>query len=195
MANTNNPFGLRAVRHRNGAPYNGAGSVYHVASTDAQVIAPGDPVVITGTADANGIPTVTRASAGDGNLITGVMAGITNGAGGLLDGSGGVVFDSSLNTVPNATNYILVIDDPDVVFEAQFSGTLNAADIGNNANLTAGVASEGKSGFQVGAVSALASAQVKILRLVQNVENELGQFAKVEIMINQHTQTAGTAGV
>jgi len=193
MANTDNPFGLRAVRHRNGAPYNGSGSLYHVAASDSQVIAPGDPVVVTGTADTNGVPTVTRATAGDGNLITGVMAGRTNGPVNLNDE--GIVFDTTLNTTASTEQYILVHDDPDLVFEAQFAGTLAATDISNNANLSAGVAIEGRSRFEIGAVSALATAQVKILRLVRDVENELGANAKVEVMINQHTQTAGTAGV
>ena len=190
MANANNPSGLRPVRHRNGAPYNGSGSLYHVASTDSQVIAPGDPVVVTGTSDANGIPTVTRATAGDGNLITGVMLGITNG-----ESATGVIFDSTLNTVASTSQYILVEDNPDVVFEAQFSGTLAVTDISNNANLSAAAPLAGKSQWQVGAVSALATAQVKILRLVRRENNEVGEFSKIEVMINQHTQAEGTAGV
>ena len=109
MANADNPIGLRPIRKLGGQVYSGSGSLYHVASGDSQVIASGDPVILTGTADTNGIPTVTRASAGATNRITGVMNAITNGEGTVLQ-------DSPLNTVASTSQYILVHDDPIIVF-------------------------------------------------------------------------------
>jgi len=51
MANTDAPFGLRPIRHRNGAPYNGAFNHYYVASSYATALFVGDPVVKTGTSN------------------------------------------------------------------------------------------------------------------------------------------------
>ena len=194
MANADSPFGLRPLRKAGSAYVTGGGSLYHVAVTDAQVIAPGDPVTVTGEADAFGIPTVTRSTEGDGNRITGVNLGIANGEA-QLDGTGGINFDTTLNTVTLTSQYILVEDDLTVTYEAQFAGTLTTADISNNANLTAGAPEQGKSTWEVGAVAAAATSQVKIIRLKRVVDNEVGEFSKIEILINLPTQVHDTAGV
>jgi len=47
MANIDAPFGLRPLRHRNGAPYNGAVNPYYIAG-DVAALFIGDPVVKTG---------------------------------------------------------------------------------------------------------------------------------------------------
>lgn len=187
MANTDNPFGFRAIRHRNGAPYCGNASLYHVAGTDAQTLAPGDPVKLTGTADTHGIPTVTRAAAGD--RLVGVFMGRT-------PGEGDLIFDDPLNTRPSTVNYILVIDDPDVVFEVQADGAIAAADIGLNADFVAADPIEGRSHFELDASTAAAtvSLPLKIIRLVRREDNELGAFAKVEVMINKHAYGHATTG-
>lgn len=190
MANSDNPRGLQPVRHRNGAPYNGAGSLYHVAAGDAQVIAPGDPVIVTGTADANGIPTVTRATAGATNYITGVMVGLTNGEGTLLR-------DDGLATTASTSQYILVADDPDIVFEAQCSASVAATDISGNADLVAAAANSlGVSQWEVDSTTfgTGATLQVRVLRLVRREDNELGTNAKLEVAINLHSQR-NTTGV
>jgi stage V sporulation protein SpoVS len=190
MANSDNALGGRPIRQRNGAPYSGAGSLYHVDSAHAGIIAPGDPVVVTGTADTLGIPDVDIATAGATNLITGFVIGRTNGEGTLLQ-------DDSLVLPVTTEGYLLVEDNPDVVFEMQMSGGFAVGDVSEDASLVAGVAVLGKSKWQVdsGTIGAGATNQVKILRVVRRVDNEVGVNAKVEVMVNQHTQTAGTAGV
>lgn len=45
MANIDAPFGLRPIRHKSGAPYNGAVNPYYVASTYATALFIGDPVI------------------------------------------------------------------------------------------------------------------------------------------------------
>ena len=190
MANADNPFGLRPKRHKNGAPYNGGGSLYAVSSS-AVALAPGDPVIIDGGADAYGIPTVVRATAGDANAITGVVLGRTNGEGVLL-------WDDTLNTLAStAGQYILVEDNPDVVYDIQCDATLAAAQIGLNVNLTAGTAVAGKSIFEADIANAATTAtfQLKILRLARYEDNALGANAIIEVMINNCTQTPGSAGI
>jgi len=55
------PFGLTPVRYKSGAPYNGAANLYSVAAGETNNIFIGDPVLISGTGDAAGIPGVVRA--------------------------------------------------------------------------------------------------------------------------------------
>lgn len=190
MANTDNPFGLRAVRHRNGAPYNGSGSLYHKAAGDATPLAPGDPVIVTGTADTTGIPTITRATAGATNRITGVVIGRTNGEGTLLQ-------DDTLNSPASTEDYLLIEDNPDVVYEIQADGAVAVTDISSNANLIAGMAVEGKSAFELDSTSfgTGATLQLKVLRLVRDVNNEVDTNAKLEVMINLPTQAPDSVGV
>jgi len=190
MANDDTPRGLIPIRDVNGGPYNGGGSLYHVAVGDAQVIAPGDPVIVTGTADVNGIPTVTRATAGVSNFITGVMINLTN-------GEGTVLRDQGITTTTLTSQYILVEDNPHVSFEIQADEDIVAADMGANASLLAGTANSlGVSGFELDSstIGTAATLQLRILRLVRREDNELGDQAKVEVKINTHAQTR-TLGV
>ncbi len=189
MANSDNPNGLSPVKYLSGAPYNGAGNVYNVAAGDSVVINPGDPVIMTGTADANGIPTVRKATAGAAAAITGVMLTITPGEGTVLQ-------DDPLSTIASTNQYILVSDDASVVYVVQASGTIAVTDIGQNANLLIPVSSvEGKSQTEIGSTSALATGQVKILRLNNVVDNEIGEFAKLEVLINLPTLASNSVGV
>lgn len=189
MANADSPIGLRPIRHLSGAPYNGGGSLYSVAAADANVIAPGDPVIVTGTSDANGIPEVTRATAGATNRITGVMIGITNGEGTVLQ-------NSTLSTAASTLQYILVEDNPNVVYECQASGTIAATDLSNTANLLIPASTvDGKSATEIGTVTGLATGQVRLLRLVRSPNNALGLNANVEVVINLPTTANDTAGV
>lgn len=195
MANSNNPFGLKPVRYRNGAPYNGAFNHYYVRSDDSTALFIGDPVDIIGEAnqsEVGGFPpgtlsAVTRATAGDvpgtGTYITGVVIGVAP------------VTDDSLPYRAASTERILyVCDDPDVVFQIQDdgAGALDYDTIGLNAVLIAGtgVAATGKSGFALDGGSdvpaADASNQLLILGLSNIMGNELADYAVWDVIINQH---------
>ena len=190
MPNVDSPCGLRPIRHRNGAPFNGAGSLYYIPATNSHAIAPGDPVVVDGGADTHGIPRVIRATAGAGNAITGAVIGRANGR--------GVLLQSDSPVLPEDTEgYVLVADDPDIVFEAQMSAGFSSGNMSSNSNLVAGTPSGGKSGWEVNTtdIATGSTLQVKILRLVQREDNEVGANAKVEVMINNHTQSHNKAGV
>ena len=68
MANADYPKGLMPIRHRNGAPFNGALNHYATATGDSTALFIGDPVKIAGgSAVINGVTygTVTRAATGD----------------------------------------------------------------------------------------------------------------------------------
>lgn len=196
MANSNAPTGFRPVKYRSGAPYNGAVNVYYVPASDGTALYIGDPVIIAGGGDANGVQTATRATAGSAGRITGVVTGFVPSP--ALVGGGYKYRPAS------TAAYILVADDPDLVFECQedaVGGALAAADIGLNADMASGSGSAvtGLSGFQLDTSTKATGAtlQWRIVGFVQREDNAIGANAKVLVRINLPTETgaAGSTGV
>lgn len=193
MANSNAPSGLRPVRHANGSPWNGMLKRYYVPATDSTALYIGDPVIIAGSADADGVPTATSATAGATNRVTGAVVG----------------FDPSPTIVANGyraastAEYILVAEGPDLVYEIQedaVGGALAAADVGLNADLVSGSGSRlTGSGWQLDTSTkgTGATLQMRILGFVQKPDNAIGANAKVLVRINLPTETgaAGSTGV
>ena len=105
--------------------------------------------------------------------------------------------------VPDGTRQLaLVCDDPDVIYEIQADGAIPAASVGLNAVLIdthSGDTATGLSGTELDTTSdapaADASNQLLILRAVNrdDVDTTL-THAKVEVLINQHTENQGTVG-
>jgi len=206
MANSDTPFGLRPVRHRNGAAYNGAVNYYYVPSTYATALFVGDPVVKTGTANTTivtapgagefgigTLPEVNKAAAGDTNLITGVVVAFAADPNGL----------ERIYNPASTERVIAVCDDPDVIFEIQADGAIAATQVGLNAVLiytNAGDTNTGRSGAELDTTSdapaADASNQLTIQRVVNREDNEAGSaFTKVEVKINQHTEANNVLGL
>ena len=187
MANSDTPRGLTPVRHRNGAPYNGAANLYVIPASDGTAVFIGDAVKSAGSADAEGTPTVARAAAGD--AIRGVVVGV------LPDTRESLPYRAA-----STLRKVLVADDPDLVFEIQedsVGGALTADECGENADLIVAVGSTltGRSRMQLDSSTHVATAaQLRILRLVRRADNEIGANAKWEVAINEH-ELAQTAGV
>lgn len=156
MASVSRINGFRPVKSITGAPYNGAANVYFVPASDSTVIMVGDAVKILGDARAaTGVATVTRCGATD--IPVGVVVGI------LFTGVG------DANNVPPVTDlntpvyrrtltdrYLLVADDPNLIYEVQYAGTSVAAatitaNVGQNGQFTttAGSTTSGSSGMQL----------------------------------------------
>lgn len=200
MANVDAPFGLLPIRHKSGQPYNGACSKYYVPASDATALFIGDPVIIAGSADADGVPSVTLATAG--SRITGVVVGFVPKAG-LSAGSTDSAMDVGYRAASTEA-YVLVADEPGLVFEVQEDadlGALTAADVGLNADLivAAGNTYTKRSGVELdSSTKATTSAQVRIVGFSQRVGNEPGVAnATVLVSIVEATETpaAGTTGV
>lgn len=193
MANVDNPMGLVPIKNADGSAYTAGGSLYYKAAADTTPLAPGDPVVVTGTASTGGIPTVTRATAGATNPITGSVVGRAQ----STDGSVTLLQSDDPVSPASTEDFLMVSDGPGIIYAAQVNGTLAVTDISNNADLSAGAASNGKSGFEVdqSTVGTGASKQVKILRLRQLENNSVGADAVVECIINNHTLAPNKAGV
>lgn len=200
MANNDAPFGLRPVRHKSGAPYNGAAQHYYIPAGDATAVFIGDPVIIVGDSndnEINGFPPgtlseVTRATVGDGNAITGVVVGV------MAD-----TRDSLTYRAASTERVLVVADDPDLVFEIQADGTLTADSVGLNAVLiatNAGSAVTGISGMELDTTSdvpaADASNQMTIQSLVRSVDNDLASAnSKALVTITNHTNASGNLSI
>lgn len=205
MANADTPFGLRPVGHPSGLGKSRI-KAYAVPATYGTALFTGDPVVMTGTANAAEVTApgvgvmpigtlqeVNKAAVGTTNRITGVIVGVAADPNGLerrhLPAStGGVVF---------------VNDDPQTEYEIQADGAITAAQVGLNANLiftNAGSTATGQSGAELDsgttdAPATTAGFQLRILSIIPRTDNEVGAFAKCRVRINQHTEAPGGAGV
>lgn len=202
MANVDAPFGLRPVRHSTGAPYNGAANKYYVPDTYSTALFIGDPVVRTGTSNTSAVrgfnpgtlPEINKATAGDGNAITGVIVGFEPISG----------FDAPIYGPADTERIALVADDPELVFHIQDDGAaaLAATSVGLNAVLIythSGSTITGSSGAELDTNSdppaADASNQLTIRRLANFVNNEIGVHAIWEVTINNHTEAHASLGI
>lgn len=218
MANPNTPYGLQPIRRLDGATWNDSLTVYQVPAAYGSAMYIGDPVIkVAGSADANGINGINLATAGAGNLITGVICGwagigtFNYGAGNNgpslfgASGSPGNIFRPASTS---QVYYALVNDDPEAEFVIQendnsggVAGTpLPLAAVGKNANLVAGNGSAytGWSGWmlQANGVAATQNFQLNIKGFLQEPDNTpAALYAKVIVSINQHTETVNTAGI
>jgi hypothetical protein len=205
MANVDSPFGLRPVRYKSGAPYNGAANPYMIPSSYGTALFVGDPVIKVGTANTAAVTFVgagsfpigtiqhiNKATAGDGNRITGVIIGF-----------GPDPDNLSRQYNPASTQRVAwVADDPDLEFEIQADGPVTAAEMGLNAVLIythSGSTVTGLSGVELDTTSdvpaADASNQLLIIAAVNAPGNDTTlTHAKVRVMINQHTENQGTQG-
>lgn len=195
VANPNQAWGLNPVRNFNGNPYAGAARTYYVQATNATALFVGDPVIkSTGAASTTGIPGIVRATAGTSNKITGVVVGFQPTA--AMVGTGGAAYRAA-----STAAYILVADDPGLLFEIQGNSTagFTAANVGKNTNLVSGTGSTatGKSGFtaSVTQVGTSANNQLRIVEVKQAVDNAIGQYGKVLVALNQSTEVPAATGI
>jgi hypothetical protein len=186
MANANRPTGLSPVSIY-GAPYAGQGNIYAVAANYGTAIAIGDPVASLGGASPDGYPLVGLAAAG--TAIRGVVVGI--GRSPTVLANWGNLDTTVRPASAGYVGYLLVADDPNIVFEIQQADTVNA-DIGDNADLVAGANNGYVSGYTLSSTVGTATAQCRILGLVNRPDNEFGDYAKVLVRINEHELSSAT---
>lgn len=198
MANSDTPFGLRPHSYLNGTPWNGQARMYCIPNTDdTNAYAIGDPVELAGGADAAGVPTVILATAGSG--LTGVIVAVAGTKYGSHGGDPGNLNTMIVPATKTQDYYVLVCDDPNVLFEVQevSGGTaLTAAEVGLNANLVAGTNNGYISAWELNnATEATTSTlDVQLMGLVQRPGNAFGEHAKWLVRINNHSYNAGITG-
>ena len=183
MANTDAAFGLLPVRHLTGAPWDGRTNPYKIASGYGTALLPGDPVKMV----AGG--TIERATA------TGLILGVFMGCQYTSVANAGIVgkdkpYWPASTVAADAIGH--VADAPDLIFQVQAdddSGTIAATDVGANADILAAAGSTVTytSGFELDTNTIAASAaNLRILGLAALPNNEWGDFAVVEVLINEH---------
>lgn len=201
MANVSRPAGLSPIFTYPADPWQGGGQVYCIPQTDGNAYAVGDPVIIAGDADANGVPTITLATAGTGNPVLGP---IISPAGAAAYGTNYGIQAADPVVIPASKTrpyYVLVADDPSTVFEVEEDGasgaTIAAASVGLNVNLVSGTNNGYVSGWKIqsSSVTTTATLQCKLLRAAQRRDNALGVACKWWVLINNHPFRGGVAGI
>lgn len=193
VGNSNTPMGLRPVGTLGSAGYMGRIQTFVALAADTTAIGIGDPVVMTGTADADGIPVVTRLTQAGTTAIVGAVVGVVPNPA-----------DLTLTYRKASTLMKVMVDtDPNTVYEIADSSVaqttcIAATDVANNATLALGTVDtttgNGKTvlGTTIGTTTTL---NVKILGLSPKVGNAIGDYAKYLVLINNHQFRAGTAGI
>lgn len=202
MANTDAPFGFKAIRHLFGGPIP-APNRYIIASTEASDIGRGDPVVHAGTASTTapnaGVPIVTLATAGAADASNAPVTGIVASVGYIPSNLSLNYYDAS---ALSSEVEVWVYDDPYIIYIVQDDGTATLAvtDIGSNINIALDSGTDtttGQSGAELDAsnVATTSSHQCKLLRLHQIENNSVGVNAIWEVLINNHTNAPNTTGI
>lgn len=184
MANSDVKRGLVPVRFASGQPYNGACNKYHVAAANAASLFEGDPVVLTGEADGNGIAGVELAGAA--TAIKGVIVGIVPAS-----------TRDELGYLPATTEgYVLVADAVELECEIQANAVVTAAQIGLNAGfaLAAGDTFNRVSQVQLDVATAATTATLplQIIGAPQRIDNmpfDAAGNAKLTVRINSNAGT------
>ena len=201
MPNANRPTGLSPVKMVTGAPYNGQATIYSIAASYTVALAIGDPVISTGTADANGVAGIALAAA------TGPIRGVIVGIGSQYESMIGNIVNPNITYRPAASQtdvwYAMVVDDPNVIFEVQenANGTaLAATDVGLNQVLKLGTNNGYVSGWMVASATeatpaVTATLQVRLLGLARRSDNAFGAYAKWNVLINAHELRVGQVGL
>jgi hypothetical protein len=104
----------------------------------------------------------------------------------------------------STAEYVLVADDPDLLFEVQedaVGGALAAVDVGLNADLVSGTGSTTthRSGWQLdtSTKATTSTLQCRVAGFVQRPDNVIGANAKVYVRLNKSTQVGavGSTGL
>jgi hypothetical protein len=192
MANVSRPAGLRPVKHINGSAWNGATEVFALLAADSTVVGVGDIVNWGGTADANGVASITRATA-DAGLPVGVVVGF--------------VPDYSNLAIPgqyraaSTARYAFVCVDPTVVYEVQAGASTAITAIGMNMgmNYTAVNTATGLSAMTAlgGAGATTNTLPLKVIGVAQRPDQDMADPLnwKLQVLLNTANMAGNTTGV
>lgn len=202
MANLVGPRGFVPSRYLDGSRWTGACNLYVVQAAEPNQINVGDTVKSSANMDANGIPAVTKITNGTDTargVVIGVLLATPNNPS-LV----GTVLDNSLQNIPAVKArdyYVMVVDDPSVLFEIQDDGLnlLTVAAANKNASYTV----TNPTAPQQNSASVLLTASVavtqglplKLFGLVQRPDVSLAINAKWLVKLNQHELNGNTVGV
>lgn len=202
MANFSAPRGFVPSRYRDGNTWDGAVNMYYIPAGDTNQYNPGDTVKSAAGGDANGIPQVVKITNGT-DVARGVIIGCLVAAPNVPS-LVGVNLDLTVQNIPGAKThdyYILVADDPALLFELQDDGltALTSTSCNKNASYTVtnptSPQQNSASVLLTSSVATTAGLALKMMGLVQKPNNAYGVNATWIVMLNQHEFQGNTAGV
>lgn len=194
MANKTGAFGLCPIRHLDGSPWNGVTIPCYVSASYATALFVGDPVLMSPTIaekDTAGTkPTINVSAGTDGTIIWGVITSFEP-----TDRDSKVYNPASTERIAN------VCVDPSVIYKIRGDGggTPDKTFPGSNAVMiatSAGSTVTGLSGFHLdeGTTDAPAADQsntLYILNILNQEDNELGDNAVYEVLLNTNENATG----
>ena len=134
MATTATPYGLKAVNHIGGTPYAGSTRLLPIASGYGTNIYNGSVVAIVAAGTVEIVTDLGNNADAFPAGVIGVFVGCTYTDPNL----GTVVFRQNWPTGTVAADALAyIVDDPDVIFQAQADGAVTQADLGQNTNFAA----------------------------------------------------------
>lgn len=211
MANVSRVSGFKPVKHITGAPYNGQANIYEVAAGEAIPVFVGDLVVLSDAAATAGYPAVEApiAAAAVSGAYVGAVVGVINTKLDPVTGkltTGSISLDTPQYRAASTKAFVLVADDPSLIFEAEADASVALASVGLNVGVvegtgsaSAGSTTTGASGMQVDAsgVNTTSTLPLQIVGFPNRVDNEpAATYNKVLVRINTHAYgNVGVAGV
>ena len=180
MANVDRVNGFRPVGHLVTGSYNGQSRAYSVAADYATALFVGDPVKLSGTANADGIAEVELAEV-NATAIVGIIVGFD-----VLAPSG--VSEHPGYHPASTAGIIQVCDDPLTIFEVQEDGNMGIVGVGETANHVnaGGNTTTGASGAEIDSSDVGTGLSFHILGFSQRVDNQPANAnAKVLVKINE----------
>lgn len=188
MANTDQAFGFVPVGTTDGSDYHAKMRDVEFLADDAVAAFIGDMVKLTGTTGTDGFtPVVAQAAAGD--AVIGAIVSF------IPDFEDETFLTAGSSRLASTARKARICFGSDVIYAAQASTTLVAADAGQNADLVvaAGSTITGISGMEIGAVIAAgATGQLRLRRVRNTIDNELGADAQWLVNINEQQDDHGT---
>jgi hypothetical protein len=188
MANTDAPNGFVPLRHLTGGVVRP--QAYPIANGFSTSLFSGDLVTL-----------LSNGTVGIGTNATNAL-GVFYGVQYIDQTTGDVKFSkiwpASTTVKTNTAATAFVYDDPNITYKVQGSGTFANANVGETCNVlfTAGESTFGGSQQEANLSSLGTTAQVlRILRLVDEPNNDVGADAKLEVVINNHLYGTRSSGI
>lgn len=163
MANVDAPFGFRPVKQLDGSPYSGQTFTCAILAADGTATFIGDAVKLSGTADAEGNPSVVQAAATDA-IIFGVVTSFD--------------FDptdlENKHRLASTLRVCQVAPALDALFEVQADGSNAITDVGATFDVVvgAGSTSTGLSAMELDSTTSGTGNTLTVLGLMKREDNE-----------------------
>jgi len=195
MANINAPFGFRLQGRTSDVKV----SPYLVVAGDTAPLGIGDPVKLTGTSEAvadfggGNLPIVARAAAGD--RLRGIVIGFDP----YLEVAYNSVQLGVKHRLASTRRIAYVVDDRDAEFVCQMdaSGTAAVTDVGAAFDTITAADCNSITGVSVSALAqttvSSSAGQFKLLRFVGDPLNEVGDYVRCVVRINEHVDSTEAA--